>query len=391
MRNETPDHLVQDLVPQMVAWRRHLHQNPELSFEEHKTGAFIAETLTALGIEVSRPSGTSVMGRLKGRAPGRTLAIRADFDALPITEATGLPFASQTPGVMHACGHDFHTSILLGTAQVLAGLRDSFAGEVRFLFENGEEAPPGGAIGMVKAGVMQGVDRVIGLHVWSPYELGTLMINPKEVMAACDTFRIEVRGIGGHIGAPHEAVDPIAIAAQIVTNLQHLVAREIDPMHAAVVGVTELHAGHSVGVIPATAVISGGTNTFSPEARDLIETRIGEIARGICAAHRATCDYTYSRTYDAVINDPAVAADLQRLSDALFGAGAGRPMPPIMPGEDFSAFAQCAPAGFVLVGGGNAAKGITAAHHDPHFDIDEDILPIGARLFVHAALDFLAG
>lgn len=378
--------LAKEVDAKVIEWRRHLHANPELSFQEQKTGEFIVDILTSLGnIEISRPSGTSVVGRLRGSRPGPTIAIRADFDALPITEATGLPFASKNPGVMHACGHDGHTSILLGTASVLSRLQDQIAGEIRFLFENGEETPPGGAVGMVAAGVMQGVDRVIGLHLWSPYETGIVQVNARHVMAACDIFKIEVRGKGGHIGAPHAAVDPIAIGAQIVTNLQHLVAREVDPLHSAVVGVTGFQSGISVGVIPATATITGGTNTFDPEVRNLIERRIGEVASGICAAHGATCLYEYTRIYDAVINDPDTAAIVGDVATELFGSQKVSELPPIMPGEDFSAFGQQAPSCFVLLGAGNAAKGITAPHHDAAFDIDEDALAMGVRLFTHAA------
>jgi amidohydrolase len=389
MLTET-ERLVDQVAPSAVLWRRHLHQHPELSFEEQRTAAWIQERLEALpGVTVERPVGTAVVGRLAGARPGPTIAVRADIDALPIEEQTGLPFASRTPGVMHACGHDGHTAILLAAATVLSGLREQLAGEVRFLFEPGEEALPGGASQMVAAGVMRGVDRVLGLHLWAPLPIGTVMVNPGRVMAACDVFTIEVRGRPGHIGAPHAAIDPIAIAAQIVTNLQHLVAREVDPLEPAVVGVTELHAGRSVGVIPATATIGGGTNMFDPAVRDLLERRIGEVAAGLCAAHGATCDYEYVRGYDAVVNDPATAGVVAEAAGALFGPDAVVERPPVMPGEDFSAFAREAPACFVLLGAGNAAKGITADHHDSRFDIDEDALPMGVRLFVRSVLTLL--
>ncbi|ODT47140.1 amidohydrolase [Devosia sp. 63-57] len=388
--NDHIEKLLDGVREQVIAWRRHMHAHPELSFEEHETAAFIVARLEEIGgIEISRPSGTSVVGRLRGNRPGPTIAIRADFDALPITEETGAPYASRNPGVMHACGHDGHTAMLLGTATVLAQLRDNFAGEIRLLFENGEETPPGGAKGMIEGGAMDGVDRVIGLHLWSPLEVGQLHINPRRMMAACDIFRIEVKGVGGHVGAPHRAVDPIAIGCQIVTNLQHLVARGIDPVEAAVVGVTEFHAGQSVGVIPATAVIGGGTNMFDPAVRDLIERRIGEIAVGICAAHGATCDYSYTRVYDTVINDPETAAIVATTARDLFGTERVEERDPIMPGEDFSAFGQVAPSCFILVGAGNRAKGITAAHHDARFDIDEDALDNGVRLSVNALLALL--
>lgn len=388
--NDRIEKLIDGVRNKVVAWRRHMHANPELSFQEHETAAFIVERLKEIGgIEILRPSGTSVVGRLKGNRPGPTIAIRADFDALPIQEATGAAYASQRPGVMHACGHDGHTAMLLGTATVLSQLREDFAGEIRLLFENGEEAPPGGAKGMIEGGAMDEVDRVIGLHLWTPLEVGQVHINPRRMMAACDIFRIEVKGVGGHVGAPHRAVDPIAIGCQIVTNLQHLVAREIDPVEAAVVGVTEFHAGQSVGVIPATAVISGGTNMFDAGVRDLIERRIGEIASGICAAHGASCDYTYTRVYDAVINDPTTAGIVTTTARDIFGSGKVEERDPIMPGEDFSAFGQVAPSCFILVGAGNRGKGITAAHHDARFDIDEDALTIGVRLSVNALLALL--
>tara|TARA_R110002033_G_scaffold43346_2_gene84977 strand:- start:427 stop:1176 length:750 start_codon:yes stop_codon:yes gene_type:complete len=193
------DGIIDGVADQVVAWRRHMHANPELSFEEYETSKFITSILEGLdGIEVSHPSGTSVVGRLRGKRPGPVIAIRADFDALPISEDTGLPFASKNEGVMHACGHDGHTSILLGAAKVLSGMRDDLQGEIRFLFQHGEETRPGGARGMIEGGAMDGVDRVIGLHLWSPIEIGTVVVNPTRVMAACDIFRIEVKGKGGH-------------------------------------------------------------------------------------------------------------------------------------------------------------------------------------------------
>jgi amidohydrolase len=387
--HETLERLTTAIAPQVVQWRRHLHQHPELSFEEHETSRFITERLESLGIEVSHPSGTAVVGRLVGGRPGPTVAVRADFDALPIVEETGLPFASENPGVMHACGHDGHTSILLGVASTLTQLRDELAGEVRFLFENGEETPPGGAAAMVAAGAMDGVDRVIGLHLWTRTPYGRVVVCRDRVMAACDIFEIVVEGRAGHIGSPHNAIDPIAIGAQIVTNLQHLVAREVDPLEAAVVGVTGFQAGTSVGVIPQTATITGGTNMFSAEVRDLLERRIGEIADGICRAHGATARTTYTRIYDAVVNDAPTAAVVADVARELFGADAVVDGPPVMPGEDFSAFAAQAPACFVLLGAANEAKGITADHHHAQFTVDEDALDWGVRLLAQSTVALL--
>jgi amidohydrolase len=385
----TVDRLVDEVTPDVVAWRRHLHAHPELSFEETETSRFVAEKLGALGLDVTRPSGTSVVARLVGGRPGPTLAIRADMDALPIQEDTGLPFASENPGVMHACGHDGHTSILLGAATVLAGMRKHLPGEIRFLFEPGEEALPGGAAGMVQAGVMDGVDSVIGLHLWAPLPLGTVTVRPGRLLAACDVFRIEVRGRGGHIGVPQDAVDPIAIGARVVSALQHIVAREVDPQEPAIVGVTGFHAGGSVGVIPPTAEITGGTNMFSPDVQDLLERRIGEIAAGVCATHGATCEYEYVRGYRAIVNDAATTASVDRVARRAFGDDAVVTGRPLMVGEDFSAFAERAPACFVLLGAGNDDPGIVREHHHPRFDIDEAALPMGVGLFAHAAIEIL--
>lgn len=374
----------------VVAWRRHLHAHPELSYEEHETSAFVRERLAAIGgLEVSSPTPTSVTAVLRGGRPGPVLAIRADLDALPIEEQTGLPFASTRPGVMHACGHDGHASILLGAATVLAGVADSLAGEVRFLFEHGEEALPGGASQMVAAGVMEGVDRVIGLHLWALDEVGTVAIRPGRVMAACDVFRIVVHGRGGHIGVPQNAVDPVAIGAQIVTNLQQIVAREVDPQEIAIVGVTEFHAGDSVGVIPDTAELIGGANMFSTDVQDLIERRIGEISAAVCAAHGATCEYEYTRGYAAVVNDADVAGVLRDVARGLLGERAVWDGDLVLAGEDFSAFQACAPGAFVLLGARNEAKGAAFDHHHPRFDVDEDAFPMGVRLFAHAAVALL--
>lgn len=374
----------------VVVWRRHLHTHPELSFEEHETTRFVAERLAALdGVEVQRPLETGVVARLTCGRPGPTLAIRADLDALPITEQTDLPFASRNQGVMHACGHDGHTSILLAVATVLSSIRTQLPGEIRFIFEPGEETLPGGAAGLVAAGAMEGVDRVIGLHLWAPYPRGQLMVRPGRVMAACDVFELVIEGRGGHIGVPQAAIDPIAIGAEVVEALQHIVAREVTPFEPAIVGVTGFHGGGLVGVIPESVTLTGGTNVFSPQVQTLLERRIGEIAAGICAAHRASCRYTYTRGYGAVMNDEALTGRVAAVARRLFGDAALIDEGPLMVGEDYSAFAACAPSCFILLGAGYADPGIVPEHHHPQFDIDEAALTDGIRLFSHAAVELL--
>ncbi|NUS99016.1 MAG: amidohydrolase, partial [Gemmatimonadaceae bacterium] len=228
-----------DVRDQVISWRRHLHRHPELSFHETNTSRFVAETLGGFGgLEISRPSATSVMARLKGGRPGRTLAMRADIDALPIHEKNAHDFVSSSPGVMHACGHDGHTAMLLGAAKVLAARRAELAGEIRFIFQHAEEIPPGGAEELVRAGVMEGVDLVIGAHLWSPLQVGKVGVKAGALMAAPDAFTITILGSGGHAALPQQTVDSIAVAAQVVTNLQHVVARNVDPLASAVLSVT---------------------------------------------------------------------------------------------------------------------------------------------------------
>ena len=378
------------LSEQVVVWRRYMHERPELSYQETETSRFIREQLEEIGgFEISQPTPTSVRADLRGGKPGPTVALRSDHDALPIEEETGLPFASKNPGVMHACGHDGHTAMMLGVATVLAAVRDELPGNVRILFEHGEEALPGGASQMVAAGAMEGVDRVLGQHIWAWVPVGQVTVRSGRLMAACDVFEIVIQGRGGHISKPQEAVDPLAIGAQIVTNLQHLVAREVDPEEIAVVGVTQFEAGESVGVIPDTARLEGGTNMFDAGVRDLLERRIGEIATGICAAHNATCTYTYTRGYDAVVNDEATTAVVERAAREAFGDEAVSEGELVLAGEDFSAFQACAPGTFLLLGARNEERGIVHDHHNPKFDVDEDAFPMGVRLISRAAVALL--
>src|ERR687885_1728127 len=277
--------VVEDLVDQVradvIGWRRHFHQNPEPSFQEEQTARFVAETLeTFPGIEVSRPTRTSVLGRLRGARPGRVLAIRADMDGLPIQEENDLEFASQRPGVMHACGHDAHTAMLLGTAKMLSGLRQELPGEVRFLFQHAEELFPGGAEEMIEAGVMDGVDVVIGAHIWAPLEVGKIGIVYGPAMAGPDTFWITIYGKGGHAALPHQTVDPIVVGAELVTSLQHIVSRSTDPLSTAVVSVTQFVAGTTHNVIPGSVQMQGTVRTFEPALRSTMPELMERHVKG---------------------------------------------------------------------------------------------------------------
>ncbi|HEY9514041.1 MAG TPA: M20 family metallopeptidase [Gemmatimonadaceae bacterium] len=376
----------------VVEWRRYLHQHPERSFHEERTAQFVYDKLSELGgLELSRPTATSVVARLKGAAPGPVLAIRADMDALPITELNEVEYVSQNPGVMHACGHDGHTSMLLGAATVLTGLRERLHGEVRFIFQHAEEDFPGGAQQMVDAGVMDGVDVIIGAHLWLPMPIGKVGVKAGALMASPDTFNIVVRGAGGHAALPHETVDSIAVAAQVVTNLQHIVARNVDPLANAVVSVTRFIAGTTTNVIPGTAELTGTVRTFDAALRDRIPELMERIVRGVTSAHGATYELSFRRGYRPVVNDEKVSAFMRGVVEQAVGADALVEAHPTMGGEDFSAYLQRSPGSFFFIGARNEARGIKYPHHHERFDIDERALESGVAIFVCAALEYLSG
>jgi amidohydrolase len=368
------------LDEQVIEWRRLLHRNPEPSFEEHETARFVAETLAGFRrLTVERPTPTSVLARLDTGRPGPTVALRADIDALPITEESGVEFASERPGFMHACGHDGHTAMLLGAARELSE-SDLPGGEVRFLFQHAEELAPGGARDMVAAGVMDGVDLVYGCHLWTPLEYGKVAARPGPFMAAADFFRLTITGRGGHAALPHTAIDTIAAAAAVVNELQHIVSRRIDPLQPAVVTVGSLHAGDAPNVIPGRAELTGTTRSFDPDVRERLPRLIEEVARGVCAAHGAGCELDYQLGYLPVVNDERATALVQdAVGDAL------TEIDPIMGGDDFSAFLERAPGCYAFIGAGGEYP-----HHHPRFRIDERALAIGTRLHVAVARATLA-
>lgn len=374
------------VLEQTVTWRRHLHRNPELSFEETETAQFIEDTLRGFGgLEISRPTPTSVVARLIGAFPGKILALRADTDALPINEENEFEYASIVPGVMHACGHDGHTAILLATARLLAERKENLHGEIIFIFQHAEELPPGGARELVEAGVMDHVDWVVGEHLASLLPLGQIGIVYGEMAASPDNFTITVKGYGGHAGFPHRAIDTITIGSQIVTNLQHIVSRYTDPLERLVVSVTQFTAGASHNVIPDKAMIKGTVRSFSEQVRRLVPEQLRRIVEGITAAHGAEYELDYVYGYHPVVNDEEVTRLVEQAAIATVGEGSIAHTPPGMSGEDFSAYQQKVPGTFVNIGAGNVDKGITYPHHHPRFTFDESALPIGVLLFVRVA------
>ncbi|WNB91728.1 M20 family metallopeptidase [Bacillus sp. NEB1478] len=390
VKTKTFDHLVDEVSEQVTKWRRYLHENPELSFHEENTSQFIYETLDSFdGIELSRPTKTSVVGRIIGKRPGKIIAIRADMDALPIQEENLSEYASKNPGVMHACGHDGHTAMLLGAAKVLSGLKEDIQGEIRLLFQHAEELYPGGAEEMVQAGVMEGVDSVIGAHLWAPMPIGKIGVVYGPMMAAPDTFYITVKGKGGHAALPHQTVDSIAIASQIVTNLQHIVSRNTDPLEQLVVSVTKFTGGTTHNVIPGSVEILGTVRSFDSNIRQNVPKMMERVVKGITEAHGGDYEFSYEFGYRPVINDHKVTEVIENTILEVYGEETLDRMKPNMGGEDFSAYQQKAQGTFFYIGAGNKEKGAVYPHHHARFEIDEDALEKGVRIFVHGAFKLL--
>lgn len=377
--------LVEQSNPEVISWRRKIHKNPELSYNEKETADFIFETLSSFpDIIVTRPTPTSVMGRLIGPNPGKILAIRADIDALPVTELNDCDYKSQNEGIMHACGHDGHAASLLGTAKIMSSMQSHVKGEIRFLFQHAEEKCPGGAIEMIEAGVMDGVNLVIGIHLWSTIPMGKIGVVGGPMMSAPDTFEISIQGKGGHAGFPHQTIDPVAIGAQVVNNLQHIVSRRLDPLDFVVISVTKFIAGTADNIIPSSAILGGTVRSFDEKVRSQIPSLMEQIIGGITSAHGANYQFDYIYGYSPVINDQKVAKLMETIVTEDFGHQWLYKLRPNMAGEDFSAFLKKAPGCFIFVGAGNEAKGIIYPHHHPQFQIDEDALAVSMRIFLGA-------
>ncbi len=376
---------IKSLVPELIDTRHHLHQNPELSDHEEQTAAFVAERLRALGLDVrTGVGGNGLVASLQGARPGKTIAIRADMDALPILEQNAFAYRSRNEGVMHACGHDGHTSILLGTARLLTGNRDRFAGEIRFIFQPAEENV-GGARRMCRDGVMDGVDAIIALHGWPDIGIGQIGVRAGAMMASADTFDITIKGRGGHAAYPHRTVDPILVGSEVVSSLQRLASREIDPNHPVVVTVTQFHAGTAYNVIPETASLCGTYRTLSAEVRALLPGQITRVAEGVCASAGATCDVSFKEGTPPVINDPGLNALIAQIGKETLGEDNVIEVPySSMGAEDFAFYLEHAPGAMFRLGLGKVSP-----IHTPTFDFADDALPIGVELFCRTAIAFL--
>ena len=378
---------------ELVNIRRHLHENPELGFEEVATAQYIADYLAGLGLEVtSQVAKTGVVALLRGARPGKTVAIRADMDALPIQELNEVPYKSKHPGKMHACGHDAHVAAAIGAARILWELRDQINGNVKFIFQPAEEAP-GGAEPMIAAGVLENpaVDAIIGGHVWGSLESGIIEVMSGPTMASSDIIRLKIIGKGGHAAQPHTTIDPIVIASEIVGALQKIVSRQTDPFEAVVISICSFHAGDVFNVIPHSAYMEGAVRTLNNELRQELPQKIEKIIRGITEPYGATYELDYYLGYPVTVNDPGVTETVRRAAISVLGGDKVRVAARAsMGGEDYAYFLNKVPGTYIRIGTRNPEKGICQEMHHPRFDIDEAVLELTPVVYAQAAFDLLA-
>jgi amidohydrolase len=377
----------QGLHDWLVQTRRTLHMAPELSLHEFKTAEYCATELEKLGLKVTREVwGQGLVADLDVPGAERRVALRADMDALPIQELNDVPYCSKHDGVAHMCGHDTHMAIGLGTARLLSENRDKLTHSVRFLFQPSEELPPGGALGMIENGALDGVDEVYGLHNHPLLEVGRVDTRVGPITAAADIFEITITGKGGHAAKPHEALDPIPVAAALVSQLQTLVSRRVAPGNEAVVSVTKLKAGTTHNIIPDQAELMGTVRTFDPADRDMIEAEMGRMSQAVASAHGLEAELKYTRGYDSIVNHAESVAALGVLASEMLGAeNVNTACGAQTWGEDFAYYLQHRRGAFYLLGSGNRDKGITEPLHSPRFNVDESCLPIGVALMARLA------
>jgi amidohydrolase len=381
---EVPSAVVRDVVE----LRRDFHAHPELGFEEVRTAGIVAERLKALGYEVRTSIGqTGVVGILRTTKPGKTILLRADMDGLPILEASGVEYASTSPGKMHACGHDGHTAILLGAAQMIVERRDLLCGTIVLCFQPAEEGK-GGARAMIEDGVLDDphVERVYGLHLTSWYRTGQVLVRPGPVMASSDSIEVTIHGRGGHGASPHQTVDPILTSSYFISQLQSVVSRNVDPIEPAVVTIGAIHSGTIHNVIPDDVTLLGTVRAFSESEREQMKPRIERVLSGCCAAEGASYDYRYIERYPVTINDAEQAAYVRELAQRTVGPQRTADLVPTMGAEDFSFMLQRRPGCFFFVGSQSDER-TAVPHHNARFALDEACLATGVQMMVALALD----
>jgi hippurate hydrolase len=383
---------VADLQSDIQAWRRDIHENPELLYDVHRTASFVADRLREFGCDevVTGLGKTGVVGVIKGKKPAgngdiKVIGLRADMDALPIHEETNLPYASKTPGKMHACGHDGHTAMLLGAARYLAETRN-FAGDAVVIFQPAEEGGAGAAA-MIKDGLMDrfGIEQVYGMHNGPGIPIGSFAIRSGPIMAATDEVNISIEGLGGHAARPHKCIDSVMVGAQLITALQSVVSRSVDPLDSAVISICEFHAGNARNVIPQTAELRGTVRTLTPEVRQLIEKRVGEVVKGVAQLTGARIDLNYKRGYPVTVNHGSQTEFATRIAREVAGEANVHEMPPLMGGEDFSYMLEARPGAFIFCGNGDSA----GLHH-PAYNFNDEAIVYGSSYFVKIVENALA-
>jgi len=373
---------IEAIKESIISTRRDIHQHPELAFNEHRTAKLVAERLKSLGIDVQTGVGkTGVLGTLKGKNSGKTIALRADMDALPMQEIGDLPYKSQNDGIMHACGHDGHTAMLLGAAEALSKKYDQLKGTVKFIFQPAEEGQ-GGARYMIEDGALNGVDEVYGIHLWNYQEYGTVGVKPGPILAAADLFEITIHGKGGHGAAPQGTKDAIVIASHLVQTLQTIVSRNTNPIESTVLTIGQINGGYNFNIIADTVNMKGTSRAYTEENRQLIKTRMAEIIKGTEQIFDCTIDFEYEDGYPPTVNHPKESEKLLNAAKEIVGDGACAPYLS-MGGEDFSYFLQEVPGCFFFVGSAPIDKEpLSVPHHCSHFDFDERALLIGSSAYL---------
>ncbi len=376
----------EEIAGQLVEWRRDFHRNPEVAFQEQRTSSVIHKYLESLDIPVTECAETGLRGVLRGNPGGKTVALRADIDALPLKEEGDKEYISQNPEAAHCCGHDGHMAILMGAVKLLSERKSEFKGNVVILFQPSEERMPGGAKRMIEEEALEGVDAIFGLHLWVPLPTGAVAVVKGPMMAQPDDFTIIVKGKGGHGSMPHQTVDPILVASQIVVNAQSIVSRNIDPLKPAVVSFGTIEGGTIYNIIPGEVKLTGTVRSFESEIKDIAKKRIEEIAVGTAKAMGASVEFSYEEGYPPLVNDETMADFVLDVAKQTLGKDCVVDINPVMGGEDFAYFLEKIPGAFLFLGAGD---GMDFPHHHAAFDIDERALSQGTLLMTSLALEYL--
>ena len=381
---------VKAVAPDIVAIRRDVHRHPEAGFKETRTADLIERRLSAIRVESKRIAGTGILATIKGSKPGPTMLVRADIDALPVTELNEVPYRSQVPGMMHACGHDGHVATALGAATVLAGRRDKLAGTIKFMFQPAEEGP-GGAMPMIEAGILDKpkVDAAFAMHMWNDLGVGKIGARPGPVFASADEFTIKITGKGGHGAAPHQTIDPVVAAAHVTLALQTIVSRKTHPLKSAVVTVGQIHGGVRHNIISDTATLNGTCRALEKPVRSMIQKEIRAIAKGVTSALGAWADVEWRDGYPPTVNDSKMTELVRAAAADVVGKGNVVEQDITMGAEDMSYVLERVPGCYWLLGSANAKKGLDYPHHSARFDFDEESLPIGVQVWTKIAERFL--